>query len=157
MSNFFDRFKPGAVAKNKNYNNTLSGWFQGVGTTGSTFSGQGQSLGGSAPGKVIPVTLVNAGPLGIKVEKSSQGTAIVAMIIADSQAAAAGLERGDVLCFAGSAGSEEILYDMFLELAASTQRPLCFEVRRVPQTKSTVKKDSTTTANIKVQNFCNLK
>jgi PUB domain len=139
MSNFFDRFKPGAGDKNKNGSNPLAGWFQNVtgggGAKTSSFSGQGQSLGGSAPGKVIAVTLSLPGPLGIQIEKSTRNTAIVARVVSDSQAEAAGLERGDILCFAGTNGTEEIMYDMFLQLAASTQRPLCFEVRRVPQTK----------------------
>ena len=56
---------------------------------------------------------------------NSEGTAIVARVVEGSQAEAAGLERGDVLCFAGSNGQEEIMYDMFLQLAASDQRPLC--------------------------------
>lgn len=151
MSNFFDRFKPGAGDDKKNKNNSsktngnpLAGWFQ-WGTSRSTFSGQGQSLGGSQPGKVMAVTLSDPGSLGLQIEKSSQGMAIVAMVVPDSQASLAGLERGDVLCFAGSDGIEEIRYDMFLELASSHQRPLCFEVRRVPQTKAAGKKDSTAT------------
>ncbi len=41
-----------------------------------------------------------------------------------SQSEAAGLKRGDILCFAGSNGQEEMMYDMFLELAHSGQRPL---------------------------------
>jgi PUB domain len=134
MSNFFDRFKPGGDSKKSgkgsSNNNPLANWFGGNNT--SSFSGAGQSLGGNAkPGIVIPVTLSEAGPLGIKVEKSSSDTAIVAMIVADSQAERAGLQRGDILCFAGSEGNEEINYAMFIELAASNQRPLCFEIRRI--------------------------
>lgn len=139
MSNFFDRFKPGAGDK-KNQNggssgNPLAGWF-GSGNSTATFSGAGQSLGGGTSGTVVAVTLSEPGPLGLQVEKSSRGTAIVAAVVDESQARRAGLARGDVLCFAGSGGAEEIGYDMFLELAASAQRPLCFEVRRggVPPT-----------------------
>jgi PUB domain len=140
MSNFFDRFKPGGDGKSNKAskgNNPLANWFGGSNT--GSFSGSGQSLGGNAkPGIVIPVTLSEAGSLGIKVEKSSSDTAIAAMIVPDSQAERAGLQRGDVLCFAGSKGNEEINYAMFLELAASNQRPLCFEIRRiVAPTKST--------------------
>ena len=142
MDKFFDRFKPkagnkggsGSGSKNNNpfANLRLPGQQQG------NFQGQGQSLGGSLPGKIIPVELNDPGPLGIQVEKrpNSQGTAIVARVVENSQAAKAGLMRGDILCFAGSDGREEIMYDMFLELAKSNQRPLCFEVRRIP-TKST--------------------
>ena len=32
-----------------------------------TFHGQGQSLGGSKPGTVIPITLSKEGPLGVRV------------------------------------------------------------------------------------------
>jgi hypothetical protein len=48
-----------------------------------------------------------------------------------SQAAQAGIQRGDILCHANTNGEEEITYEKFLELAASTQRPLVFDVRRV--------------------------
>lgn len=128
MKNFFDRFKP-ENAKKTGFSLKLPG-------QNSTFSGQGQSLGGGVPGKVISVQLDNPGPLGLGVEKRpGSNTAIVSKVVPGSQAEQAGLERGDVLCFAGSQGQEEILYDMFLELAKSDQRPLCFEVRRV-KTKS---------------------
>ena len=46
-------------------------------------------------------------------------------VVEGSQAEAAGLKRGDIVCFAGSNGQEEIMYDMFLQLAKSNQRPLC--------------------------------
>ena len=36
-----------------------------------TFHGQGQSLGGSKPGTVIPVTLSQEGPLGVRVSQTS--------------------------------------------------------------------------------------
>jgi hypothetical protein len=152
MSNFFDRFKPGAGGDDKSKkpskggggssNNPLANWFGGNNTT--SFSGAGQSLGGNVkPGVVIPITLSDVGPLGIKVEKSSTDTAIVAMVVPNSQAEQMGLQRGDILCFAGSNGNEEINYGMFIELAASNQRPLCFEIRRiVAPTKS--KKANTT-------------
>lgn len=133
MNNFLDRFKPpknGGGGSNSN-NNPFSNLFGGGST--KSFSGQGQSLGGnSQPGQVIPIVFGELGPLGIQLEKrSDRETAIVGNIVPGSQAEAAGLQRGDVLCFAGSNGGEEILYDMFLELAKSPQRPLCFEVRRI--------------------------
>jgi len=139
--NFLDRFKKPSEKKgsdSSNNNNPLAGWFGNNNSKQSSFGGTGQSLGGSQPGKVIPIELSQPGPLGLKVERrpNSQGTAIVQQVIAGSQAEQAGLERGDVLCFAGSNGGEEIMYDMFLDLAKSDQRPLCFEVRRVPKTKA---------------------
>ena len=143
MDKFLDRFKPKKAGGNKNpfANFRLPG-------TAQSFGGQGQSLGGSLPGKVIPVQLSEEGPLGIQIEKrpNSKGSAIVAMVVENSQAARAGLQRGDILCFAGSNGSEEIMYDMFLELARSKQRPLCFEVRRV-QTKAAVVNDNNKNTN----------
>jgi hypothetical protein len=65
------------------------------------------------------------------------------MVVEGGQAEAAGIERGDILCYAGTNGEKEIMYDQFLALAASDQRPLVFDVRRI---ESTVKKDEDTTA-----------
>jgi hypothetical protein len=45
-------------------------------------------------------------------------------VVVGSQAEAAGLKRGDILCFPLSNGQEEMMYDMFLELARSEQRPI---------------------------------
>jgi len=97
------------------------------------FQGAGQSLGGSKPGTVISIILPEAGPLGVRVEKrsNSEKTAIVHEVVAGGQAEKAGMLRGDVLCFAGSNGQEEIMYDMFLDLARSNQRPIELEVRRI--------------------------
>lgn len=55
---------------------------------------------------------------------NSEGTAIVNDVVPGSQAEVAGMKRGDVLCFGGSNGQEEMHYDMFLEMAKSPQRPL---------------------------------
>jgi hypothetical protein len=95
-------------------------------TTTKSFQGQGQSLGGTKPGQVISVTFEHPGTLGIKVERKSNSTAsaIVNHVVPGSQAEAVGIQRGDILCFAGSNGQEEIMYDMFLDLAQSGQRPL---------------------------------
>ena len=90
------------------------------------FQGAGQSLGGSKPGTVISIVLPEPGPLGVRVEKrsNSEKTAIVHEVVPGGQAEKAGMKRGDVLCFAGSNGQEEIMYDMFLDLAKSDQRPI---------------------------------
>ena len=123
MSNFFDRFKP---KKGSGFQLNLPGFQR------ASFQGSGQSLGGALPGKVLQIQLDEPGSLGMKIEKRpGTKSAIVAMVVEGSQADRAGLQRGDILCFQGSNGQEEILYDMFRELAASEQRPLCFEVRRV--------------------------
>jgi len=103
----------------------------------NTFHGQGQSLGGSKPGDVIEIILNNPGPLGVRVEKVSNNSAsaIVNQVVPGSQAEAAGLQRGDVLCFAGSQGQNEVQFDMFLQIAASTQRPIHLEARRFQESK----------------------
>ena len=122
MDKFFDRFKP---KKNKN---PLGNLFGGQ----KSFSGQGQALGGGQPGQVLEMTLSEPGSLGLHVEKRPQSqTAIVSKVVPGSQADKAGLQRGDILCFQGSNGTEEILYDLFLQLAKSDQRPLCFDIRRI--------------------------
>ena len=59
------------------------------------------------------------------------GTSIVSMVVEGSQAADAGLQRGDILCHADSNGTSEVMYDDFLALANSGQRPVVFDVRRI--------------------------
>jgi predicted metalloprotease with PDZ domain len=112
---------------NSNNNNPLAKVFSNMTTTTTkSFQGQGQSLGGNKPGQVIAVTFEHTGPLGIKVERKSNSTAsaIVNYVMAGSPAETAGIQRGDILCFAGSNGQEEIMYEVFLELVQSGQRPL---------------------------------
>ncbi|KAG7372586.1 PUB domain containing protein [Nitzschia inconspicua] len=125
----------------KKDNNPLANAFARVAnaTTGGgpkSFQGQGKSLGGSKPGEFITVTLSQPGPLGVRVERKSNtnASAIVNEVIPGSQAEAAGLQRGDILCFAGTNGQDEIMYDMFLQLAQSGQRPLHLEARRMTAT-----------------------
>jgi PUB domain len=121
MNNLLDRFKPKANA----LQNALRG--------PRHFQGSGQSLGGGdSHHVVIPVQLEEAGPLGMGIEKmKGSGGCIVGRVEDDSQAQRAGMRRGDVVCFAGSNGREEVTYADFLQLAKSNDRPLCFEVRRV--------------------------
>lgn len=147
MKGFLDSFKQGDSKKNNAANssnpaaNLLSGLGLNTNNKPKRFQGGGgQALGGTLPGIVIPVELHEEGSLGLKVERrpNSQGTAIVSMVVENSQSERAGLKRGDVLCFAGSNGQEEMMYDMFIELAKSNQRPMCFEVRRI---KTGKKKD----------------
>ena len=104
----------------KNFNQVITG-------QPNSFGGQGQSLGGSKPGVVIEIILPNPGPVGVRVEKRStaSASAIVNHVIPQSQADHAGLQRGDVICFAGSNGQQEMQYDMFLQIAKSPQRPIC--------------------------------
>eukprot|EP00522_Entomoneis_paludosa_P012955 CAMPEP_0172445542 /NCGR_PEP_ID=MMETSP1065-20121228/5355_1 /TAXON_ID=265537 /ORGANISM="Amphiprora paludosa, Strain CCMP125" /LENGTH=402 /DNA_ID=CAMNT_0013196415 /DNA_START=13 /DNA_END=1221 /DNA_ORIENTATION=+ len=132
MDKLFERFKPGAKKKPK----SGGGLNFGFSLPGQKFQGEGKSLGGGKPGKVIEIELPEPGSLGIKVEKRPNGTAIVASVLEGSQAEKAGMIRGDIVCFQGSGGQEEVPYALFLELAKAQQRPVCFEVRRV-QTKTT--------------------
>jgi hypothetical protein len=59
---FFDRFKPGNKAKKASTPN-MNKFLNMLGQ--NNFSGSGQSLGGSEPGKVIDVQLDEPGPLGV--------------------------------------------------------------------------------------------
>ena len=67
---FFNNLTGGDKKKkdgNKN-NNPLANAFANLGGGGRKgFKGQGQSLGGSKPGEVIPISLPNPGPLGVQV------------------------------------------------------------------------------------------
>jgi len=101
--------------------------------------GGGQSLGGSKPGEVIHIVLSNPGPLGVEVEKTSNGmgSAIIALAVPGTQAESAGLLRGDIVCHANSNGEEEIMYKQFLAMAKSKNRPLVFDVRRIPNKSKT--------------------
>jgi len=139
MKGFFDSFKGDGGDNNNNNkkkkggsgNSLLGGLGFNQQQQPNRFHGGGQSLGGTHPGVVIPVQLSDAGPIGLKVEKRSTGTAIVATVVANSQAERAGLRRGDVVCFAGTDGQSEVPYDVFVQQAKSSERPICFEVRRI--------------------------
>ena len=130
----------GSSSNNNNNNRQFKNPFAGIGQVGGgnkNFRGGGQSLGGSKPGRIVRVELPVAGPLGVKVEKrrgggaNAMGTAIVSQVLPDTQAAAAQLQRGDVICVADTEGEVEMPYDDFLKMAASDARPLIFDIRRV--------------------------
>ena len=67
------------------------------------------------------------------------------MVVPGSQADREGVQRGDIICYAGTNGEEEIMYDVFIQLAASNQRPLVFDIRRI-ETKSPVTKANNASA-----------
>lgn len=119
---------------------------------GKNFRGGGQSLGGSKPGRVIAIQLDQAGPLGVQVEKR-QGpskSAIVSQVLPNTQASAADLQRGDVICVPGTDGEEEWPYSDFLKAASSNERPMIFDVRRIDAHASAAaagKKSSNNTAD----------
>ena len=131
---FFDDLFGGSDDKKSGSHNP----FAKFGKKQGGFQGSGQSLGGSKPGDVIQIVLPSPGPLGIRVEKKTNSSAstIVNEVVAGSQAEAAGLERGDVLCFANTNGQDEIPYDMFLKLAKAEERPIYLEARRFHGPKS---------------------
>ena len=136
---FFDDLFGGSDDK-KNKKSGPQNPFANFGKKQGGFQGSGQSLGGSKPGDIIQIVLPSPGPLGIRVEKKTNSSAstIVNEVVVGSQAEAAGLERGDVLCFANTNGQDEIPYDMFLKLAKAEERPIYLEARRFhgPKTSS---------------------
>ena len=126
LDNIFndDKKKKKSNNNNNNNNNPLANIRKNIEKIGKPkMTGPGYSLGGSKPGQVFEIILPNPGPLGIRVEQktSNSASAIVNMVVQGSQAEAAGLKRGDVLCFAGSNGQNEIPYSMFLEIAKSRE------------------------------------
>lgn len=146
MDNFFKKFSGGDKDKKKNDGKqqqqpgiknpfaNLGGALSGIGGT-KKFSGEGHTLGGShRMGEIIPICLSESGPLGMKVEKSTQQKAIVSDVIENSQASRAGLRRGDIICFPHSNGAEEMLFDQFMAIAKSDRRPFKFDIRRVATT-----------------------
>lgn len=93
--------------------------------------GGGKALGGNKAGIVLPITLSSPGPLGVLLENTSEGSAIVAKVTQGSAAEMAGLKRGDIFCFSGTQGKEEIPYRMFLDMIRGSVRPIEVDVRRI--------------------------
>ena len=111
--------------------------------------GGGARLGGTLPGRPISISLDEAGPLGIEVEKrkNSEKTAIISRVIAGSQAERAGLQRGDIVCHLGV--QEEYPYNQFVSLAKSGKRPLRFDIRRIESSVLSWNNKSTTNSGKK--------
>lgn len=131
MEDFFKKLG-GGDKKKQNNNNGMKNPFAKINLGGGKkFSGEGQSLGGSQPGTVLQISLNHPGSLGIKVEKTLRGGAIVASVVPSSQGSDAGLIRGDCICIPGTDGTEEMHFDQFMALASSNRRPFNFEVRRI--------------------------
>ncbi|GMH70653.1 hypothetical protein TrRE_jg2343 [Triparma retinervis] len=96
----------------------------------SGFKASGQALGGSRPGALTNVVFVNPGPLGMSIEKTESGGAVVARVDAGSAAGEAGVQRGDFICWAGS-GGEEATYEEIIQVVRSGERPLEMDMKRL--------------------------
>jgi hypothetical protein len=82
-------------------------------------------------------------------ENTNDGSAIVAQVTPGSTADIAGLQRGDIFCFGGSQGKEEIPYRMFLDMIRSSVRPITVDIRRMESLKNSLHKsqsDNTSTS-----------
>jgi hypothetical protein len=66
----------------------------------------------------------------IECRPGSQSTVVIG-VDAGGQAEKAGILIGDVICFAGSNGTEEIPFDLMKQAANSSRRPISFELRRL--------------------------
>lgn len=115
----------------------------------SSIRGGGKALGGNKAGKVLPMTLTSSGPMGVQLENTQQGSAIVAGVTPGSPAEMVGLKRGDIFCFSGTDGKEEIPYRMFLDMVKSDVRPLVFDVRRIDSLLSSSSSSNISSASSK--------
>jgi hypothetical protein len=69
--------------------------------------------------------------LDIEKSKSNKGFAVIAKCMPKSQAEQAGLRRGDIVCYPGTNGEQEVPYEKFIATARSGSRPMKFDVRRI--------------------------
>jgi len=120
--------------------------------------GGGKSLGGSKPGKILSFTITDPGPIGVILENTREGSAIIASVAHGSQAQTVGLMRGDVICFqeeqddatgnGNGNGKNEIPYKIFLEMVkSSTLRPLNFNIRRIESSASAAAASTSTSGH----------
>lgn len=93
--------------------------------------GVGKTLGGTKSGNVKSIIISEHGPIGVQLENTSTGSAIIGRVIPGGVAEGVGLVRGDIICHPNTNGNDEIKYKVFLEMIKSNTRPLQFEVRRV--------------------------
>lgn len=108
----------------------------------SSNRGGGKALGGSKSGTIIDITITDHGPIGVHLENTSEGNAIVGKVIPGGSAERVNLQRGDIICYPNTRGNDEIKYKTFLEMIRSDHRPLQFEVRRLESTMPTPITDS---------------
>ena len=89
--------------------------------------------------KIVPmVSLSQPGALGCRIEKAPPTATIdnehvrITAVVAGSQAAKAGLQRGDIITYPGTKGAVPIPYEFFFSMAQGTTRPVVFDIRREP-------------------------
>jgi hypothetical protein len=93
--------------------------------------GGGKTLGGTKSGTVKSISISEHGPIGVQLENTSAGSAIIGRVIPGGVAEGVGLVRGDIICHPNTNGTDESKYKVVLEMIKSNTRPLQFEVRRV--------------------------
>ncbi|GMH48721.1 hypothetical protein TrVE_jg14512 [Triparma verrucosa] len=96
----------------------------------SKFKGSGSALGGSRPGKVFSVIFPTAGPLGMTIEKTEYGGAVVSKVEPSGPSHEAGIQRGDVVCWSGT-GGEEAPFAEFMAIVKEGERPLEIDIKRL--------------------------
>ena len=89
--------------------------------------------------KIVPmVSLSQPGALGCRIEKAAPTATMdnehvrITAVVAGSQAAKAGLQRGDIITYPGTKGAVPIPYEFFFSMAQGTSRPVVFDIRREP-------------------------
>ena len=89
--------------------------------------------------KIVPmVSLSQPGALGCRIEKAAPTATMdnehvrITAVVAGSQAAKAGLQRGDIITYPGTKGAVPIPYEFFFSMAQGTTRPVVFDIRREP-------------------------
>ncbi|GMH54319.1 hypothetical protein TL16_g01645 [Triparma laevis f. inornata] len=111
--------------------------FKGMSIGKSKFKGSGSALGGSRPGKVFSVIFVESGPLGMTIEKTEYGGAVVSKVEPSGPANEAGITRGDVVCWSGTEG-EEAPFLEFMAIVKEGSRPLEIDIKRLQITAPSV-------------------
>lgn len=126
-------------------------------TNSNNYRGGGVALGTAnklPPGsKIVEIELKQSletaeETVGIFVEQNEKNSAIVSKVIRNSAGDKAGFIRGDVICFPGSDGMEEMHYDQFIVmLKERNMHSLHFEVRRVVEKNSKASNNNNANAN----------
>ena len=146
MEGFFKKFQKDKKEERKkeNHNNPLQ-QFQNIFQPKSyNHYGGGVALGTNESKiptgfKIVQLELKqsNTDAVGIYVEKNEKNSAIVSKVIPNSPGDDAGFMRGDVICFPGSQGAEEMNYDQFvIMLKERNMHALHFEVKRVVESSA---------------------